>query len=69
MKPDMTGRIRTDHLRRDGTIAWTLSGIVHPQLRSEGTGELMHVIKRAMETNIRLCRMKDAETNEGQETP
>jgi hypothetical protein len=67
LSPDRVPNIAL--LRRDGTIAWTLSGIVHPQLRSEGTGELMHVIKRAMETNIRLCRMKDAETNEGQETP
>lgn len=55
-------------LRRDGTIAWTLSGIVHPQLRNEG-GELFYAITKALKTNISLCGMKDAESNEGQETP
>ena len=55
-------------LRGDGTIAWTLSGIVHPQLRNEG-GELFYCITNAMKTNISLCRTKDAETNEGQEAP
>ncbi|MDP6546072.1 MAG: hypothetical protein QGH60_18990 [Phycisphaerae bacterium] len=39
-------------LRGDGTIAWTISGVVHPQLRSEGVVELMHVINRGMKTNI-----------------
>lgn len=58
-------------LRRDGTIAWTLSGIVHPQLRNEGgeMGALFYAITKAMKINIRLCRMKDAEINEGQKTP
>jgi hypothetical protein len=39
-------------LRPDASIAWKLSGIVHPQVRSEGIGELIHVISRAMEANI-----------------
>ncbi|MBT7700646.1 MAG: hypothetical protein HN700_10155 [Verrucomicrobia bacterium] len=55
-------------LNRDGTIAWTQSGIVHPQHRCE-VGELPHSIIKALEVNIRLCRMKDAEVNEGQKTP
>jgi hypothetical protein len=45
-------------LRADGTIAWTLSGIVHPQLRSEGTGELMNVINRGMKANINAYEME-----------
>jgi hypothetical protein len=45
-------------LRGDGTIVWTLSGIVHPQLRSEGVGELMNVITRGMKSNINASEMK-----------
>ena len=44
-------------------IPGVLSGIVHPQLRSEGTGELMHVISNAMETNVSLCRTKPTDTS------
>lgn len=47
-------------LRPDGTIAWRLSGIVHPQLRSEGIGETLHVIQRAMRANIHALEMEDA---------
>ncbi|MFT5856735.1 MAG: hypothetical protein ACI8XO_003989 [Verrucomicrobiales bacterium] len=36
----------------DGTIAWKLSGVLHPQLKSEGTGEILSVISRAMKSNI-----------------
>ncbi len=39
-------------LRPDGTILWKLSGLVHPQVRSEGVGETLHVISRAMKHNI-----------------
>ncbi len=39
-------------LRGDGTIAWTSSGVVHPQLKSEGVGELMHVITMGLKANI-----------------
>ena len=39
-------------LRPDGIIAWKLSGLVHPQVRSEGVGETLHVITRAMKNNI-----------------
>ena len=39
-------------LRPDGTILWKLSGIVHPQVRSEGEGELTHTIDRAIRSNI-----------------
>jgi hypothetical protein len=48
-------------LRSDGTIAWTLSGTVHPQLRSEGMGELVHVISNALKTNLDLCAIKGPE--------
>jgi hypothetical protein len=44
-------------LRPDGTIAWQISGLVHPQLISEGVGETKHVITRALERNIDLCEM------------
>jgi len=47
-------------LRRDGTIAWTISGLLHPQLRSEGIGELAHVISIGLKTNINWCEMDDA---------
>jgi hypothetical protein len=50
-------------LRRDGTIAWTQSGTVHPQHRCEG-GELAHSLMKALEINIDLCHTKDAESNE-----
>ena len=45
-------------LRGDGTIAWTISGLVHPQVRSEGVGELGHVMSRAMKANINACEME-----------
>jgi len=45
-------------LRGDGTIAWTISGLVHPQLKSEGVGELRHVIDRAMKANIEVYEME-----------
>ena len=45
-------------LRPDGTIAWRLSGIVHPQLRSEGVNELLHVIVRAMKAHIDVFEME-----------
>ena len=39
-------------LRPDGTIAWRLSGLVHPQVRSEGVSETLHGISRGMKHNI-----------------
>ena len=39
-------------LRPDGTIVWKLSGLVHPQVRSEGIGETLGVISRALKTQI-----------------
>ncbi|MFC1805527.1 hypothetical protein ACFL09_00925 [Planctomycetota bacterium] len=39
-------------VRPDGTIVWTLSGIVHPQVRSEGEGEWQYGIYLAMKSNI-----------------
>lgn len=39
-------------LRPDGTIVWKLSGLVHPQVRSEGLGETLGVISRALKTQI-----------------
>ncbi|MGY8647704.1 MAG: hypothetical protein ACKVLL_10145 [Verrucomicrobiales bacterium] len=39
-------------LRPDGTIVWKLSGLVHPQVRSEGVGETLGVISRALKTQI-----------------
>ena len=45
-------------VRGDGTIAWTVSGLVHPQIRSEGVGELVHGIKLGMRANISLCEME-----------
>ncbi|MDA8976662.1 hypothetical protein N9F70_00255 [bacterium] len=39
-------------LRPDGTIIWKLSGSVHPQVRSEGLGETLGVISRALKTQI-----------------
>jgi len=39
-------------LRPDGTIVWKLSGLVHPQVRSEGIGETLAGISRAMKTHI-----------------
>ena len=38
-------------LRGDGTIAWKVSGLVHPQVRSEGIGELVMVFNRGMIAN------------------
>ena len=45
-------------LRADGTIAWTLSGLVHPQVKSEGDGELMTVLSRGIISNINSCEME-----------
>jgi len=45
-------------LRSDGTIAWTISGLVHPQLRSEGVHELRHAIDVGMKANINACEME-----------
>ncbi len=45
-------------LRGDGTIAWKLSGVVHPQVRSEGVGELVHVITYGMKANINSCEVE-----------
>ena len=39
-------------LHPDASVAWKLSGVVHPQLMSEGIGEWLGVISRAMEANI-----------------
>ena len=47
-------------LRPDGTILWTLSGIVHPQVRSEGIGETLHVIGRAMKSHIDAYEMEES---------
>ncbi len=47
-------------LRPDGTIAWSLSGIVHPQHKSEGIGELLHTIRRAMRANIEPLAMEQS---------
>ena len=47
-------------LRPDGSIAWQLSGLVHPQLRSEGQGELVGVITRGIKSNIEKLAMEHA---------
>lgn len=47
-------------LRPDGTIAWKLSGIVHPQLRSEGINETLYVISRAMKAHIHAYEMENS---------
>jgi hypothetical protein len=39
-------------LRPDGRIVWMLSGIVHPQVRSEGEGEWQSGIHLGMKFNI-----------------
>ena len=39
-------------LRPDGRVVWTLSGIVHPQVRSEGQGEWQYGILLGMKSNI-----------------
>jgi hypothetical protein len=39
-------------LKPDGTLAWKLSGIVHPQVRAEGKGELMGVVELSLKWNI-----------------
>jgi hypothetical protein len=46
-------------LRPDGTIAWTLSGIVHPQVRSEGEGALQYGIQLGMKSNIERHDVKN----------
>jgi len=45
-------------LRGDGTIAWKVSGIVHPQVRSEGVGELVTVFNRGMLANTYVHEME-----------
>jgi hypothetical protein len=44
-------------LRPDGTVVWSISGIIHPQHKSEGIGEFTHAIRRAMKTHIQLQSM------------
>ena len=57
------GIISADHtpniflLRPDGTIVWSISGIIHPQHKSEGIGEFTHAVRRAMNTHIQLLAM------------
>ena len=46
-------------LRPDGTIGWTLSGIVHPQVRSEGEGEWQYGIQLGMKSNIERYEEKN----------
>jgi len=38
--------------RPDGRIVWMLSGIVHPQVRSEGEGEWQYGIQLGMKSNV-----------------
>lgn len=45
-------------LRPDGTIAWKLSGVVHPQVRSEGVHETLHGISRALKMHIDAHEME-----------
>ena len=45
-------------LRPDGTIVWKLSGLVHPQVRSEGLGETLGVISRALRAQISRYEME-----------
>lgn len=46
-------------VRPDGTIVWTLSGIVHPQVRSEGEGEWQYGIHLGMKSNIERYEQKN----------
>jgi len=46
-------------VRPDGTIVWTLSGIVHPQVRSEGEGEWQHGIYFGIKSNIERYEEKN----------
>jgi hypothetical protein len=46
-------------VRPDGTIVWTLSGIVHPQVRSEGEGEWQYGIQLGMKSNIERYEEKN----------
>jgi len=46
-------------VRPDGTIVWTLSGIVHPQVRSEGEGEWQYGIYLGMKSNIERYEEKN----------
>jgi tetratricopeptide (TPR) repeat protein len=39
-------------LKPDGTLAWKLSGIVHPQVRAEGEGELVGIVEQSLKWNI-----------------
>jgi hypothetical protein len=39
-------------IRPDGTLVWMLSGIVHPQVRSEGEGEWQYGIQLGMKSNV-----------------
>ena len=45
-------------LRPDGTLAWKLSGLVHPQVRSEGISETLNVITRGMKSNVDRYEME-----------
>lgn len=45
-------------LRPDASIAWKLSGLVHPQVRSEGINETLNVISRAMKARIDAYEME-----------
>jgi tetratricopeptide (TPR) repeat protein len=46
-------------VRPDGTIVWTLSGIVHPQVRSEGEGEWQYGIQLGMKSSIERYEEKN----------
>lgn len=44
-------------LRPDGTVAWSLSGIIHPQHKAEGISEFLHTVSRAMSANLEQLGM------------
>jgi len=44
-------------LRPDGTVAWSLSGIIHPQHKAEGIGEFLHSVSRGMSANLEQLGM------------
>ncbi len=44
-------------IRPDGTLVWSISGLVHPQQRAEGIGEYTGSIKRAIKRNIQQHAM------------
>ncbi len=41
----------------DGTVVWQISGLLHPQLKSEGVGETTHTMVLGMQTHIDLSEM------------